>query len=631
MGNVIIGTAGHIDHGKTTLIKALTGIETDRLAEEKKRGITIDLGFAYFDLPSGRRAGIVDVPGHERFIKNMISGATGVDIVLLIVSADEGIMPQTTEHIDILSFLNVKNGIVVLTKADLVDEDWLELVQEEISEKLSNTFMKDAPIIPVSAISRQGIEKLTTTIDEMTMKIESRDTHLPVRMPIDRVFSITGFGTVVTGTLSEGTVNVGQDLVIYPEQLVTKVRNIQVHGTDQESAFAGQRVAINLSNIKKNEIDRGDVLAVSDTLINSYMLDVNLELLKHSNRSIDNWTRLRLYTGTKEVLCRAVLLDKETLNPGDKSYVQLRLEEPIACKYGDHFVIRFYSPMETIGGGIVLDPNASKHKRFKQEILAELDSKMQGDMGQILENTLLKYASEFLETKELMTRSNIEKEQFEIELNKLIEKGLAVQFDNKINTHRSYLDDVGEKMLIALNKFHTQYPLRKGLSKEEIRSRFFKNVKNKFYDFVLTYYLDQQMIEMMGQYIRIYGYKMDIEPKQKSIIDNIDRIYLEGKYKSPLMVEAFKSIGIDKVDDEIINYLLESGRLVKISDVVYFHETALAEAKESLIIFLEDSGSITLSEFKDLLDTSRKYTIPLLEYFDQIKVTKRDGERRLKR
>ncbi len=364
MGNVIIGTAGHIDHGKTTLIRALTGIETDRLQEEKKRGITIDLGFAYFDLPSGRRAGIIDVPGHERFIKNMISGATGVDVVLLIISADEGVMPQTTEHIDILSYLEIKNGIVVLTKADLVDEEWLELVQEEIKEKLADTFMKDAPMIPVSAMSGQGIDLLTETIDSMTEVIESRDTHIPVRMPIDRVFTITGFGTVVTGTLIEGSVKVGQELVVYPEQLPTKVRNIQVHGTDQEVAYAGQRVAINLANIHKDDIHRGDVLAVEDTLYNSYMLDVHIKLLKHSNRVIDNWTRLRLYTGTKEVLCRAVLLDTDVLNPGDESFVQLRLEEPIACKYGDHFVVRFYSPLETIGGGIVLEPNASKHKTF---------------------------------------------------------------------------------------------------------------------------------------------------------------------------------------------------------------------------------------------------------------------------
>lgn len=631
MGNVIIGTAGHIDHGKTTLIKALTGIETDRLKEEKKRGITIDLGFAYFDLPSGRRAGIVDVPGHERFIKNMISGASGVDVVLLIISAEEGIMPQTTEHIDILSFLEVKNGIVALTKADLVEADWLEMVQEEVREKLSETFMKDAPIIPVSAMNGMGIEELTKTIDAMTEVIETRDTHLPIRMPIDRVFTITGFGTVVTGTLIEGSAKVGQELVIYPEQKPTKVRNIQVHGKDVETAYAGQRVAINLASIHKDEIHRGDVLALEDTLHNSYMLDVKLELLKHSNRVIDNWTRLRLYTGTKEVLCRAVLLDKEVLNPGDDCFVQLRLEEPIACKYGDHFVIRFYSPLETIGGGIVLDPNAVKHKRFKDEILEELESKMQGDMSQILEHALMKNAAEFLEAKELMAKANMEADQFDIEFQKLLDMGAAIRFSEKIITHRSYLDEVGEQMLGALNKFHSKYPLRKGMSKEEIRSKYFKSVRSKYFDAVLAYFMEHQMINIEGQTVRAYGFEIVLEGKQKEVVDKIEAIYKTTAFKSPLLSDAFKEAGSGKVDDEVVNYLLESGKLIRLSDTVYFHQSTFEEAQKRLLAYLDENGAITLGDYRELLDTSRKYVIPLLEYFDQAKITKRDGDKRLKR
>lgn len=628
MGNVIIGTAGHIDHGKTTLIKALTGIETDRLKEEKKRGITIDLGFAYFDLPSGRRAGIIDVPGHEKFIKTMISGASGVDVVLLIISAVDGIMPQTTEHIDILSYLDVKKGIVVLTKSDLVDQDWLELVQEEIKEELSNTFMKDAPIIPVSAMSGEGMDILTNTIDEMTEIIETRNVHIPVRMPIDRVFTITGFGTVVTGTLIEGSVKVGQELVVYPEQLPTKIRNIQVHGKDQDQAFAGQRVALNIANIHKDDINRGDVLAIPDTLINSYMLDVNIKLLEHSNRAIDNWTRLRLYTGTKEVLCRAVLLDKEVLNPGDECYVQLRLEEPIACKYGDHFVIRFYSPLETIGGGIVLDPNAVKHKRFKQEILDELESKMQGDMSQILENALLKNAQEFMEAKDLMLKANMELEEFDIQFKKLVDMGAAIIFDKKIITHRSHLDDLGEKVIITLNKHHEKYPLRVGMSKEEIRSKFFKNVRSKYFDSVLSFYIENNMIEIIGQNVKAKGFEVSLDKRQQKLFDSLDKIYSESEFKTPQIIEAFNMIGENKIDDEILNYMLEVGKLVRINDSIYFHKSGFEKAKQMLIDYLDKNGEISLAEYKDLLDTSRKYIVPMLEYFDQMKVTKRvDGKR----
>ncbi len=465
----------------------------------------------------------------------------------------------------------------------------------------------------------------------MTEVIESRDTHIPVRMPIDRVFTITGFGTVVTGTLIEGSVKVGQELVIYPEQLPTKVRNIQVHGTDQEVAYAGQRVAINIANIHKDDIHRGDVLAVEDTLYNSYMLDVHIKLLKHSNRVIDNWTRLRLYTGTKEVLCRAVLLDTDVLNPGDESFVQLRLEEPIACKYGDHFVVRFYSPLETIGGGIVLEPNASKHKRFKDDVLKELDTKMQGDMGQILENTILKNAADYLEAKDLMLKANLEQEQFDVEFEKLLEIGAALKFDRKLITHRAYLDETGEQMLQSLNKYHAKYPLRKGMSKEEIRSRFFKNVRNKHFDAVLRYFIDAQMIETIEQTIKAKGYEVTVDDKLGKVISSLEKVFESTQFKTPLMSEAFKEVGENKINEEVVNYLIETDRLVKISDAVYFHKTALEEAQKRLIDHLESNGSVTLGDFRALLDTSRKYVIPLLEYFDQIKITKRDGDKRVRR
>ena len=391
MKNVVIGTAGHIDHGKTTLIKALTGRETDTLDEEKKRGISINLGFTYFDLPNNRRAGIVDVPGHEKFIKNMLAGASGIDIVLLVVAADEGVMPQTVEHLDILSFLNIKNGIVVLTKSDTVDDEFRELVKEDICEKIKGTFLEDAEIIEVDSISKRGIDTLiekidkTTSIsslilsifsiDKMSDDIEDKNENSPARLNIDRVFSIKGFGTVITGTLIEGKISIEDDLVIYPQVLKTKIRSIQVHGENKDTAYAGQRTAINISNVKVDDIKRGDVLAAPNSLEESMMLDVKLSLVNHLDKGLKHWDRLRLYHGTREILCRAVPLDKELIESGESGYVQLRLEESIVSKKGDTFVVRRYSPMETIGGGVIIDPSPKKHKKFDEKVIEALKIK----------------------------------------------------------------------------------------------------------------------------------------------------------------------------------------------------------------------------------------------------------------
>ncbi|MCD6436589.1 MAG: selenocysteine-specific translation elongation factor, partial [Clostridiales bacterium] len=369
MANVIIGTAGHIDHGKTTLIKALTGIETDRLKEEKKRGITIELGFAYFDLPSGRRAGIVDVPGHEKFIKNMLAGVSGIDLVLFIIAADEGIMPQTIEHFDILNVLGVKKGIIVLTKADMVDDAMLEFVTDEVKEFIEGTAFGNSQIIPVSAITGMNMSLLADTIDKETFSIAEHNDNAPFRLNVDRVFTMKGHGTVVTGTLLEGTISINEDIEIYPENIKTKARSIQVHGIIAEKAYAGQRTAINLSNLKKDDINRGDILAKPNSLTVTHIVDVRIKLLSHSKRELKHGSRVRFYHGTQEIIARLILLDREKIIPGDEVFAQLRLEKSTACKYGDKFVLRFYSPMETIGGGIILDSKAMKHKRYNSDII----------------------------------------------------------------------------------------------------------------------------------------------------------------------------------------------------------------------------------------------------------------------
>ena len=386
MKNIIIGTAGHIDHGKTTLIKALTGYNTDRWAEEQRRGITIDLGFTHFNLPNGDRAGIVDVPGHEKFIPHMVAGVVGMDLVLVVVAADEGIMPQTREHLDILKLLGIDKCILVLNKCDLVDEEWLEMAEEEIREELSDTFLKNVSIVKVSAASGEGLSNLVEEIQRMTEEeVEEKDTAAIPRLPIDRVFTIPGFGTVVTGTLVSGVINKESKLELYPLEKGGKIRNIQVYGTDEEECCAGQRVAINLSNVKKQEVRRGCVLAPVNSMKNTNLLDVKLEMLKSSPRILTNRARLHLFTGTSEVLCRAVLLEHEELKPGESGYVQLRLEEKIALRRGDKFVVRFYSPMETIGGGVILEPNPGIKKRFRKDVIEELQQKEKGSIADVLE------------------------------------------------------------------------------------------------------------------------------------------------------------------------------------------------------------------------------------------------------
>jgi len=388
MKHIIIGTAGHIDHGKTTLIKALTGRETDTLQEEKNRGISINLGFTYFDLPSGRRAGIIDVPGHEKFIKNMLAGISSIDVVLLVIAADEGIMPQTREHFEILKLLNIKKGIVVLTKSDLVEADWLDMIKEDIKEEFKDTFLEDAPIHAVSSKTKMGFEELIVDIDKLTEEVEAKDTEGHFRLPVDRSFSISGFGTVVTGTIISGKVSLGDTVEIYPGKVKAKVRGIRVHDVPSELGEAGQRCAINLANIKVSEVQRGNVVAKEDIMEPSLIIDCKLYHIKTAEKSIVNRQRVRLYHGTEEIICRIIPLDKEEIKPGQWAYVQLRLEKPITVQRNDRYIIRSYSPMNTIAGGIIIEPNAKKSKKVTVEYLEELKLKESGKSTNILENTV---------------------------------------------------------------------------------------------------------------------------------------------------------------------------------------------------------------------------------------------------
>ena len=508
MKNIIIGTAGHIDHGKTTLIKALTGRNTDRWDEEQRRGITIDLGFTYFDLKNGDRVGIIDVPGHERFINNMVAGVVGMDLVMLVVAADEGIMPQTREHMDILGQLGIEKSILVLNKVDLVDEEWLELVEEEIREELDGTFLEGSPIAKVSAATGQGILELIEIIEKLTAEeVEQKDTNTIPRLPIDRVFSLSGFGTIITGTLLAGTITKEDTLQVYPLGKECKIRSIQVHGQDVDKCYAGQRVAINLSNIKKSELCRGCVLAPVNNMKNTTLLDVRMNIIPSSKRVLTNQSRLHLFTGTSEILCRAVLLDKEEIGPGETGLVQLRLEEEIALRRGDKFVVRFYSPMETIGGGVVLEPNPKRKKRFHSEAIEELKRKESGSSEDVIEMHVKAHAETMITINELAKLTALSVEEVTEDVASLESQGIVKVFSMKKDTyvwHVVHEQQIRQQLTKVVREYHEKYPYRYGMKKAEVHMTYMKKVKLNVFDSYMDLLEQEQVLSRYQEYLKLH-------------------------------------------------------------------------------------------------------------------------------
>ncbi len=500
MKHIIIGTAGHIDHGKTTLIKALTGRETDTLQEEKNRGISINLGFTYFDLPSGRRAGIIDVPGHEKFIKNMLAGISSIDVVLLVIAADEGIMPQTREHFEILKLLNIKKGIVVLTKSDLVEADWLDMIKEDIKEEFKDTFLEDAPIHAVSSKTKMGFEELIVDIDKLTEEVEAKDTEGHFRLPVDRSFSISGFGTVVTGTIISGKVSLGDTVEIYPGKVKAKVRGIRVHDVPSELGEAGQRCAINLANIKVSEVQRGNVVAKEDIMEPSLIIDCKLYHIKTAEKSIVNRQRVRLYHGTEEIICRIIPLDKEEIKPGQWAYVQLRLEKSITVQRNDRYIIRSYSPMNTIAGGIIIEPNAKKSKKVTAEYLEELKLKESGKSTNILENTVKNLSDTYPDSLAILKSLGKNMDNIEEELKALEDQETIIRLggqDNSIFIHKDFLKDKTKELKALIEDFHKKNPLKFGMSKEEAKNKIFtKKLKQKNYDEILNMLVEKKTLKL---------------------------------------------------------------------------------------------------------------------------------------
>ena len=625
MKNVILGTAGHIDHGKTTLIKALTGRETDNLKEEKQRGISINLGFTYFDLPSKKRVGIVDVPGHEKFIKNMLAGACGIDIVLLVIAADEGVMPQTIEHLDILNYLDVKKGIIVLTKCDLVDEEFIELVKDDVREKTKGLFIEGAPIVEVDSVSRRGLDELVQKIDEISEDIEEKKTDAPSRMSIDRVFSLKGFGTIVTGTLIEGKISVDDEMTIYPSEKKVKVRNLQVHGCDVKTAYAGQRTAINLSNIKVSEIQRGDVIAQTGSVEESMMIDVNISLVEHCKKSLKHWDRIRIFHGTKQILCRIVPLNEDEIQYGESGYAQLRLEEKIVAKKGDRFIIRSYSPMDTIGGGVIIDTAPKKHKIYDESVIEALKIKEKGELKDILEEYLKLNLSNYITLKELVSYIGEKEEYVKEGLNALIDEN-KVFCVNKYYLHISHYQKLKERVIDILTKYHKQYRLRNGILKEELRSKVDNSLKVKDMDVILNKMVEEKDIKVQDNLVSNYDFEVEFNQKQLSIKKEIEEKSRKNGLNSLMTKDDI--CNKNKFYEEVLE-ALTGETIQKLDDAYYIDKKVYENVKKDLLEYLNKNKEITVAQFRDITKSNRKISIVMLEHFDRNRITKRVEDKRI--
>ena len=627
MKNIIIGTAGHIDHGKTALIRALTGKETDRWEEEKRRGITIDLGFTYFDLPSGDRAGIIDVPGHEKFVNNMLAGVIGMDLVMLVVAADEGMMPQTREHVDIMSQLGVDKSIVVLNKCDLVDDEWKELVKEEIKEELIGSVFEKANIIEVSAMTGEGIADLIKEIVHMTKdELNEKDINTISRLPIDRSFSISGFGTIVTGTLISGSIKKDDELEIYPTGKKVKIRSIQVHGKDVKECFAGQRSAINISNLKKDEIKRGYVLAPPNSLEDTMMLDVKLNVLNSSERILSNRCRLHLFTGTSEVLCRAVLLDTEEAAPGDSCYAQLRLEEKIAVRRGDKFIVRFYSPLETVGGGVILDANPTKKTPFNKAQLEEIKRKEEGSHSDIVE-LLVKKHPEMITIKEIGKLTGFSIEELNECISELKEENLVLTYEMKKDVyvyHSSEEMRLKREPIEFIKNFHNENPYKFGVGKSLIKTKLYSKIKQNVFDQIIYKFILENEIKKYKEYLSLNDFEINKDKTFQNVEKTLVNTYKKAEFDFVRLSEINFNIDENIVRD-VLNVLIDEEKIVKINDEMFTLKSLMDKAEIVVREKLEKNNLITISELRDALNTSRKSAKPMLEYFDNMKITRKNG------
>lgn len=636
MNPIILGTAGHIDHGKTSLVKALTGIDTDRLKEEKERGITIELGFAHLRLPSGRRLGVVDVPGHEKFVKHMVAGATGIDLVMLVIAADEGVMPQTREHMEICTLLGVRHGMIALTKIDLVDEEMLELAREDVSSFVRGSFLEQAPLIPVSAATGQGIPEVLAALEHLAAHVPERPPSSLFRLPVDRVFTMKGFGTVITGTLVSGRVQVGDPVMVYPQGLSSRVRGLQVHNEPVPAAEAGQRTAVNFQGLEKEAIERGCVLAFPGTLKPSYMVDVSFRYLASAPKPLKNRTRVRFHAGTSEILGNLILLETDEIAPGETTVAQLRLDQPVALVKGDRYVVRSYSPLRTIGGGTILDPIPPKHKRLQPEIIAFLKAVADCPAEELLERHIAQAGFAGISFAELRLVSALTDKALEGHLQALLSRRriVLVDRDQRTYVHEERFRELVGLVAGALARYHRENPLKSGMLKEELKSRFPRPADPRLFQLVLQQMIREGTVLQEEKTVRLKTHEVALASDEASLREEILRAYRESGLQPPFFRDIVQNLKAEpRQAKDVLHLLIEEGKIVRTKEDLYFHHEAIEALRERMLAFFAQHPEMTPAQFKELTGGApRKFLIPLLEYFDGKNFTLRVGDvRKLRR
>lgn len=629
----VIGTAGHVDHGKSTLVQALTGTHPDRLKEEREREMTIDLGFAWLTLPSGEEVGIVDVPGHRDFIENMLAGIGGIDAALFVIAADEGMMPQTSEHLAILDILQVQGGVVALTKIDLInDPDWLDLVEEDIHSALKHTVLETAPIVRVSSRTHQGISELLNRLSDCLANRPPRPDLGRPRLPVDRVFTMPGFGTVVTGTLSDGSLHTGDEVEILPPGLRTRIRGLQTHRRKEETAIPGSRTAVNISGINVEQVKRGDVIAYPGTYQPSRRIDVRFRLLPDIAQSLKHDMSVKLFLGAAEIQARVRLLGSEELLPAEEGWLQLELDEPVVAIRGDRYILRRPSPGETLGGGTVVDPHPKgRHKRFSAQELASLDTLARGTPAEILFQSLLSLGTAPLQ--DVITRSNLDTSTANHATQELVTQGEIIALENgeqtvitphTLVTSKGYWEQLKRQVLQEVNDYHKIYPLRRGIPREELKSRL--KISSRLFNVALHRIASEGELEDAGSLVRRSGYTIRFNPQQQRSVDGLLARFNASPYSPPTVKECLTEVG-----EELYDAMIDVGLLIPIPPDVVFRKQDYDLMLSDIVNLLKKKGTITAAEVRDHFNTSRRYVLALLEYLDAQGITVREGDaRRLK-
>lgn len=625
----VVGTAGHIDHGKTSMVKQLTGRNTDWLQEEIARGMTIDLGFAFL----GDDITIIDVPGHERFVRNMVAGVSTIDLVLFVIAADDGVMPQTREHLDILKLLQIKQGIIVITKTDLVEEDWVDLVIEDVKDVIKGTFLENAPIVPISNETGKGIDALKQNIFDMLARAEERQDRGVFRLPIDRVFTMKGFGTVVAGTVLSGSLTPDQNVELLPQGQKLRVRGLQIHEQNEKMVKIGDRAAINLAGIEKDAISRGDVLAAPDSFRPTRFFDGKFYLLESAPKNVKNTARIRLNIGTSEVIGRISILDRDEIKPGESAFIQFRLESPVVPDVGDRYVVRTYSPVYTIGGGVVLDVNPRRHKRFSEEVVKKIATLESGDPEKIIDQLLRNKQFQGVTLAQISQQASLASDIVESVVKRLIENHRCYTYSEKgqdFFLHHDYYLELKASIDQSLDVFHQKNPTRLGISKTDLKVLINLPVAALLFNKILDELVRDGKIIVSDNRVALATHQLQLTERQQKLMDRIAKIYFESAFTTPDTANVAERIGVSEQDVEaIIQILLETNALVKADEGIIFHQQRVDEAVQLVKAHFNREQQLTVGDFREMIASSRKYAVPLLGYFDTIGLTVRQHDVRV--